>query len=74
MHTSRMSSKGQVTIPKEFREVLALRPGDLLTYDVKDGILAVRKIDPFDTLFHEALGVTLAEWDSEEDNEAFRDL
>jgi antitoxin PrlF len=33
---SRLSSKGQVTIPSEIRAALHLNPGDLFAYEVKD--------------------------------------
>jgi len=34
----------------------------------------VRKPVPFDAPWHDALAATLEEWNSPEDNEAFRDL
>ncbi|WP_246659288.1 AbrB/MazE/SpoVT family DNA-binding domain-containing protein [Rhizobium sp. FY34] len=36
-----LSPKGQVTIPKEMREALDLRPGDQLIYSVVDGEVVV---------------------------------
>jgi AbrB family looped-hinge helix DNA binding protein len=36
-----MSSKGQVTIPKEMRELLNLSPGDQLVYSVVDGEIVI---------------------------------
>jgi antitoxin PrlF len=36
-----ISSKGQVTIPKEMREALNLRPGDQLVYSVIDGEIVI---------------------------------
>jgi antitoxin PrlF len=36
-----ISAKGQVTIPKEMREVLDLRPGDQLIYSLIDGQIVV---------------------------------
>jgi len=36
-----LSSKGQVTIPKEMREALNLRPGDQLIYSVIDGEIVI---------------------------------
>jgi len=36
-----LSSKGQVTIPKEMREALNLRTGDQLIYSVVDGEIIV---------------------------------
>jgi antitoxin PrlF len=44
---STLSAKGQVTIPKEMREALDLRPGDQLIYSVVDGeiILTPKNVD-----------------------------
>ncbi|WP_454851417.1 AbrB/MazE/SpoVT family DNA-binding domain-containing protein [Rhizobium binxianense] len=36
-----LSPKGQVTIPKEVREALDLRPGDQLIYSLIDGEIVV---------------------------------
>ena len=36
-----LSGKGQVTIPKEMREMLHLQPGDQLIYSLIDGEVAI---------------------------------
>jgi AbrB family looped-hinge helix DNA binding protein len=42
-----LSTKGQVTIPKDVREALHLRPGDKILFDVTGGDRAVvRKAEP----------------------------
>ena len=76
MLMSKMTSKGQTTIPKEIREALHAKTGDTLIYERRpDGAIIVRKITPFDVSWHEALSSTFAdEWSSPEDEEAFRDL
>jgi antitoxin PrlF len=74
MLTSRLSAKGQVTIPKEIRGELDLDPGDLVGYEVREGVVVLRRVEPLDRAFHGALSDTLAEWDTTEDDEAFRDL
>jgi AbrB family looped-hinge helix DNA binding protein len=73
---SKVTSKGQVTIPKEVRERLRLGAGDVLVYEFQEnGLLVVRKMEPFDAGWHRALSTTLAdEWNSPEDAEAFNDL
>jgi antitoxin PrlF len=38
-----ISEKGQVTIPKPLREKLGLRPGQVLTFETKNGVLLGRK-------------------------------
>ncbi len=73
-YRSRLSSKGQVTIPVEIRERLHLEPGDSVIYEVEDDRAVLRRAEPFDIAFHAALAETLEEWASPEDNEAFRDL
>ena len=73
MH-SRLSSKSQVTIPKEAREAINAGPGDTVSFEILDRALILRKVEPFDAAFHTALVQTLDEWASPEDEEAFGDL
>ena len=71
---SRLSSKGQVTIPREIRTALHLEPGDLVVYEVKDDKAILRRAEPFDAAYHSAVSETLEEWGSIDDDKAFRDL
>jgi antitoxin PrlF len=72
--TSTLSAKGQVTIPKAIRERLGANPGDTIVYEMADGVVTIRRLEPFDAAFHAALSGTLAEWAAPEDDAAFRDL
>ena len=72
--TSRLSAKGQVTIPKQVRDGIGLRPGDHVAYELHDGVAILRKAESFDAEYHRALSATLSEWSSPADDEAFRDL
>ena len=72
--TSRISGKGQITIPKKVREKLGAAPGDLIAYEVKGNVVTLKRVGPFDAAYHAALSQTLDEWASAEDQEAFRDL
>jgi len=74
MLSSRLSSKSQVSIPKKIREAIGLQPGDRIGYEVSDGQVTIKKIDPFDMAFHKTIAKTLDEWDTQADEEAFRDL
>jgi len=71
---AKLTSKGQVTVPKEVREKLRLKAGDTLAYELKGNTAHIHKVEPFDAAWHNALSATLEEWNSPEDNEAFRDL
>jgi AbrB family looped-hinge helix DNA binding protein len=51
MITARVTSKGQVTIPKEVRERLGVHPGEEVGFEEKKGVLIIRKVvtrSPFD--------------------------
>ena len=74
MLASKISSKGQVTLPKKVRESLGARPGDTVIYEVRGNSVTIRRAEPFDAAFHLALSQTLEEWATPEDDEAFRDL
>ena len=71
---SRVSSKGQVTLPKRVREAIGVGPGDAVAYDVAGGVVTLRRLEPIDLAFHAGLESTLAEWGSKEDDEAYGDL
>ena len=71
---SRVSSKGQVTLPKQVRDAIGVGPGDAVTYDVVKGVVTLRRLEPIDLAFHAAVESTLVEWNSREDDEAYGDL
>lgn len=73
-YRSRLSSKGQVTIPSEVREKLHLEPGDTVIYEVEDERAVLRRAEHFDIAYHAAVSDTLDEWASPDDEEAFGDL
>ena len=71
---SRVSSKGQVTLPKRVREAIGVGPGDAVAYDVNKGVVTLRRLEPIDLAFHAGVESTLTEWGSKEDDEAYGDL
>lgn len=74
MLTSKVTSKGQVTIPKPVRDRLKVSAGDSLTYEIRESEVVLRRATPFDLAWHSALSETLSEWARPEDEEAFGDL
>jgi antitoxin PrlF len=51
MITAKVTSKGQVTIPKKVREKLGVQPGEAVGFEEKDGLLIISKVvskSPFD--------------------------
>jgi AbrB family looped-hinge helix DNA binding protein len=72
---AKISSKGQITIPAAVRKQLHLQSGDTVAWETAaDGRVWLRRIEPLDLQHLAALGATLSEWDSPEDDEAYRDL
>ena len=74
MQTSKLSTKGQITIPIGLRNAIGIEPGDLVAYSLKGNTLEIRRIDPLDAIYHASVSETLEEWSSPEDDEAFHDL
>lgn len=51
MITSKVTSRGQVTIPKQVRERLGVHPGDNVSFEERGGVLVISKVvtkSPFD--------------------------
>jgi len=46
MITTKLTSRGRVTIPKEIREHLGLNPGDQVGFVLKDGEVLLRSAKP----------------------------
>jgi len=73
MASSRLTSKGQTTIPREIRERLRLKPGDAVAYVEENGRVILMKQpgpgeatdDPF---------VTFTEWESDADRRGYAGL
>ncbi len=73
---SRLTTKYQATIPQPVREVLGLKSGDVVRFEINErGVVNLRKQQPFDAEYARALSGTLAsEWSSDDDEAAYRDL
>lgn len=72
---AKITAKGQTTIPREIRRALAVEPGDLIEWEVTGkGRAEVHRVPPVDLAYLRALRGTLGEWESKEDQEAYRDL
>ena len=51
MIVAKVTSKGQVTIPKRVRERLGVQPGEDVGFEEKDGLMLIKKAvtkSPFD--------------------------
>jgi AbrB family looped-hinge helix DNA binding protein len=72
MAKTRITTKGQVTIPKEVRERLGLRPGDELEFVEEDGVFRLRKrVDP--QVFKKYRGY-LKEWAGQDSDGLVREM
>ena len=71
MITSKLTSKGQTTVPQPVRAALKLAKGDELIYVIEGDKVVIRRatahdfIDPF---------ATFTEWDGEADRKAYADF
>lgn len=72
---SKITAKGQTTVPQEIRAALDSKPGDLIAWYVEpDGRVAVRRINSVDVAYPHAVEGTLSEWQTAEDEKAYGKL
>jgi antitoxin PrlF len=75
MERARVTAKGQATIPKRIREAAHIREGDMLAFDLdSNNRITIKRIDPSIDVELSAFQETLSEWNSPQDEEAWRDL
>jgi antitoxin PrlF len=74
LHTVKLTSKYQTTVPLPVRQALHLSAGDLIGFQIEDNVVKLRRATPLDLAFAQALEGTLDEWSSAVDDKAFKDL
>jgi AbrB family looped-hinge helix DNA binding protein len=74
MELAKVSSKGQVTIPKKVRNALGIRQGDILRLEVEGDHAVLTRVAGGGEGDLKALAATLDEWTTDDDEEAYRDL
>ncbi|MBM3623055.1 MAG: AbrB/MazE/SpoVT family DNA-binding domain-containing protein [Alphaproteobacteria bacterium] len=72
---SRITSKGQITIPKAVRVALGLQDGDLVSFAIDHDQAMLRKIAQHaEPAPASAVTTDLSEWGGAADRNAYRDL
>lgn len=51
MHESKISKRGQTTLPKAVREALGLQPGDRVRYFIHEGDVKILPVRPVTELY-----------------------
>jgi AbrB family looped-hinge helix DNA binding protein len=74
MDLARITSKGQMTVPKRIRDAARLATGDVVLFEVDDGRVTFRKLPAGGDAYLRGVQETLSEWNSPEDEDAWRDL
>ncbi len=71
---SKLTKKYQATVPEAVRKKLDLHAGDIIAFEIDKDIIKLKKANPIDIEFANALVPTLSEWYSQNDEEAYSDL
>ena len=72
---AKVTTKGQVTLPKEVRDAMHVNAGSLLEWEIMNGGSAVmRVVQPLDAAYLKALETTLSEWSGAQNEKAYRNL
>ena len=74
MKISRLTSRGRVTIPHALRRAARLKAGDKLAFELDGDRLILTRLKPAKDAYLGGVSLSLEEWLSDEDEEAWRDL
>ena len=74
METSRVTSKGQTTIPASIRKAANITSGDLLMFTTDGNQVTIMKVELPTDDYSDSISETFSEWLSPEDEEAWCDL
>ena len=74
MEFSKITARGQTTIPKKIRHAANLSAGDVLAFEIEGERLVLHKVTQGQDDYLQALSGVVGEWSSPEDEEAWGDL
>jgi AbrB family looped-hinge helix DNA binding protein len=74
MEIAKVTSKGQLTIPKKIRDRLRVEGGDLVSFFVENDVALIRKVSLDGDDYLQGVAATLSEWQDPEDERAWREL
>ena len=74
MEISKITSKGQVTIPPALRKAAHFKTGDKLVFELDGDRVIVTKFKPAKDAYLGSVSLNLEEWLSDDDEEAWSDL
>ena len=66
---SKISDKGQTTVPKAIRRTLKVVPGDLIKYEVKEGTVKIKKLEAEENIWLKSIESSLEEWQGSQDDD-----
>jgi AbrB family looped-hinge helix DNA binding protein len=70
---ARVSSKGQTTIPAEFRKLAGIGPRDSVEFVFEAGRIVMTKVQPIDHAWNAGQSAMMSEWNNE-DEDIYNDL
>jgi AbrB family looped-hinge helix DNA binding protein len=71
---SKLTTKGQATIPKEVRKLLGVAPGDTLHFVIDGKNITLKRAALLDAAFLKLASKSFADWNDPEADKTFRDL
>ncbi len=71
---TKVTSKGQATIPSEVRRLLGVRGGDSVMFSIDGDTVTVKRAERLDAGFLRLATESFSDWNTPEADEEFRDL
>ncbi len=71
---TKLTTKGQTTIPSKVRKILGVKPGDSVLFAIDGETVTVKRAERLDAGFLKLATDSFSDWNTPEADEAFRDL
>ena len=74
MFVTKLTSKGQTTIPSPIRKILGIKAGDSVMFTVEGKHVTLKRAEKLDAGFLRLAQDSFSDWNAPDADEAFRDL